>query len=239
MSEPEVVVLPDAEAVIARAADLFVEAAKASVAARGRFSTALSGGATPQGLYRLLSGARAAEVPWAATDFFFGDERCVPPTDARSNYRAAFELMLGPARVPPERVRRMEGELTPEEGAPRYEDELRGYFKGGPPAFDLALQGLGPDGHTASLFPGSPALKETERWVVTSQAPVEPRRRLTLTLPVLNASRRVLFLVTGSEKAEAVRRALRTQEVPGSLVRPAGSLIFLLDEAAASRLSAP
>ena len=236
MSEPQIVVLPDGDAVIARAADLFAAAAKEAAAARGRFAVALSGGATPQGLYRLLSGPRATELPWASMDFFFGDERCVPPSDARSNYRAAQEHLFDPARVEPSRVHRMAGELAPEEGALRYEDDLRSYFQGGAPVLDLALQGLGADGHTASLFPGSPALLETERWVATSQAPVEPRRRLTMTLPVLNAARRVLFLVTGSEKAEAVRRALKTAEVPGSLVKPAGALTWLLDKAAAGRL---
>lgn len=245
MSAPRVIVVKDAHAACAKAADLVVEAARADAAARGRFSLALSGGRTPADLYRLLSGPRAGELPWDAMDFFFGDERCVPFGDARANFSMASRTLLAPARVPPERVRRMEGELPPEEGARRYEDLLRAYFEegaaggaagGGLAAFDLVLLGLGPDGHTASLFPGTEALKENSRWVAPGHAPVEPRDRLTLTLPVLNAARRALFLAAGADKAEPARRALKLGDVPAGLVRPSGELVWILDEAAAAEL---
>jgi 6-phosphogluconolactonase len=204
-------------------------------AAAPPFSIALSGGATPRELYRLLSGPRSGELRWETLDVFFGDERRVPFGDARSNFRMASDSLLVPARVPPERVRRMEGELPPEEAAKKYEEALRARF-GETPALDLVLLGLGADGHTASLFPGTAALEETRRWVVPNEAPVEPKGRLTLTLPVLNAAKKVLFLVAGADKAQAVERALRAGDVPAARVRPAGELVWVLDESAASRL---
>jgi 6-phosphogluconolactonase len=236
MALPRVLIEPDARAACARAADLIVEAAAAAVAEKP-FTLALSGGATPRELYRLLSGARAAELPWDALDFWFGDERCVPFGDEAANFELASETLFAPARVDPARVHRMEGELPPEEGARRYEEALRARFGAGkPPAFDLDLLGLGPDGHTASLFPGTAALDEETRWVVPNEAPVEPKRRLTLTFPVHNAAKRVLFLAAGADKADAVTRALKTGDVPAARVRPAGELVWVLDEAAASKL---
>lgn len=232
MGLPRVLIEPDGHAACARAADLIVEAARGEK----DFTLALSGGGTPRTLYSLLAGPRAGELPWDALDFWFGDERCVPFGDKKANFEMASETLFAPARVDPARVHRMEGELPPEEAARRYEDALRARFDGRLPAFDLDLLGLGTDGHTASLFPGTAALEETARWVVPNEAPVEPRKRLTLTFPVHNASKRVLFLVAGADKAEAVKRALKTGDVPAARVRPAGELVWILDEAAASKL---
>ena len=236
MTGPRVEELCDRSAAVARAADLFVVAAREAAVARGRFTVALSGGATPSVLYSLLSGPRRGEVPWEALEVFFGDERCVPPDDPRSNYRMAWETLLEPAGVPESRVHRMEGELPPDVGATRYEQALRDFFgAGAPPRFDFVLLGLGADGHTASLFPGSSVLVERRHWVIASEAPVEPRRRLTLTLPVFDAAAETLCLVTGAEKARAAAEALNGGEAPAALVRPKdGRLTWILDAAAAN-----
>jgi 6-phosphogluconolactonase len=234
VSEPRLFVEPDAAAAARRTAELFVEAADRAVEARGVFRAALSGGATPQAAYRLLSGELADRVRWSCCEFFFGDERCVPFGDRRSNFLAASESLLAPARVRPERVFRMEGELEPEEAARRYEAVLCA-AAGGVPVLDLVLLGIGEDGHTASLFPGTAALEERRRWVVPSEAPDEPRRRLTLTLPAINAARAVVFLVCGAAKAGAAALARSGGDVPAARVRPEGGLAWVLDRAAAGR----
>lgn len=231
MSAPRVLVEPDAAAAAQRTAALFVEAAVRSVAERGVFRVALAGGATPAAAYRILSGPLVEKVPWSCCEFFFGDERCLPFGDPGTNFLMASEALLAPARVRPERVFRMEHELEPEEAARRYEALLCAAC-GGVPVLDLALLGLGTDGHTASLFPGSPALDEARRWVIPAPSPVEPRRRLTLTLPALNASRRVVFLACGAEKAAAAANALGGGEAPAGRVRPRGELTWVLDAAA-------
>jgi 6-phosphogluconolactonase len=201
---------------------------------------ALTGGSTPRLAYERLA---AMEVDWSGCTLWFGDERCVPPGDERSNFGMVRDSLLDRLPDPPPDVRRIAGELGPEEGAAAYERELRKAFGEGIPRFDLVLLGLGPDGHCASLFPGDPALDERERLAVgvarSGLAPWVPR--VTLTLPVLNAARQVVFLVTGTDKAAAAARAFADTpdpRTPASLVAPAaGTLTVLIDRSAAERLA--
>lgn len=200
---------------------------------------ALTGGSTPKTAY-----VQAAEagIDWSQATLWFGDERCVAPDDERSNYRMAKEALLDRISGPPSTVQRMEGERGPREGADDYERKLHEVFGAGMPELDLVLLGLGPDGHCASLFPGQPTLQERERLVVgVEQAGMEPLvPRVSLTLPVINAARHVVFLVSGEDKAEAVARAFEGDpgaHTPASLVQPAsGTLTVLVDAAAASGL---
>jgi 6-phosphogluconolactonase len=216
----------------------------------GRFSVALSGGATPNGLHALLaSKSFRTRVSWRDTHVFWGDERCVAPDDPRSNYRAAFEQLLSHVPIPPANVHRLRGEAEPHDAAAQGEAELRAHFAtpAGAPRFaagerfDLVLLGLGTDGHTASLFPNGRAPTERTRWVAADYAASARMWRLTLTLPVINAARAVLFLVSGAEKRDITARVLAARgnvaSLPASLVSPAeGETTWLLD-AAASPLS--
>lgn len=213
----------------------------AAVAARGA-NVALTGGSTPADAY-----AHAADlaVDWHRACLWFGDERCVLPGDARSNYAMARRTLFDRISGSPPQVCRMHAEQGPLEGAAAYARDLERVFGAdGIPVFDLVLLGLGPDGHCASMFPGKPAIEEREAWVVgVPEAGLEPFvPRVTLTLPVLNAAREVVFLVSGEEKADAVARAFGEGDgdpsVPASLVRPdSGRLTLLLDPPAASRLA--
>lgn len=238
-------VLPDPEGVHRAAAERFLAAAREAVALRDRFTVALSGGSTPRDLYRRLAEPPYLDgVPWARTYVLFGDERCVPPDDPRSNYRMAMETFLHRVPVPAEQILRVTGEARdPARAAAAYEAELRALFAAeGSARFDLVLLGVGTDGHTASLFPGSPALGEASRWVAASFVPKLASWRITLTLAALNAARRVLFLVTGEEKArvfaEAFGGAPHEPRHPCELVAPTDGLVeVLVDRAAASRVS--
>jgi len=202
---------------------LVEDAVAGAVAERGRALLALSGGSTPRRTYELLgaSGKLADE----RVEIFFVDERCVPPTDHASNYRLVAET-IGDAGS----VRRVRGEIDPDEAAAEYEALLRELFGAGPPLFDLILLGIGADGHTASLFPGEPELDERERWVVATKRPHAWVRRVTLTIPVLNASRQAVMLATGADKAKAVAGVLSGGTGPAARVLGAR---LLLDEAAA------
>ena len=209
------------------------------------FIVAFSGGTTPQTLYALLSSDLCRrQVDWTRIEFFFTDERGVPPHHPASNYRLANESLFRPAGVLPGQVHRMRGEMEDlNAAADLYAHELTALVDGGLPGFDLIFLGLGPDGHTASLFPNSAVLQERTRWVApVLNAPKPPPRRLTLTVPVLNAAREVIFLVSGKDKAAAVREVLQGtapgEQYPAKLVQPtAGRLLWLLDKAAASSLS--
>jgi 6-phosphogluconolactonase len=221
-------------------------AAAQAVAERGVFSIALSGGSTPAELYRRLASPPAVErVNWPAVQVFFGDERCVPPGHPESNYGMVRRTLLEGAPVPNENVHRMAGELPPAVAATMYEDELRAVFRiphDAVPRFDLILLGMGPDGHTASLFPGTAALHEWQRLVVANHVPQLNTDRLTLTFPVLNNGRQVAFLVTGADKAEALAGVLEgpptPDRYPAQAVRPTdGRLVWLMDKAAAAKLS--
>lgn len=203
-----------------------------------RFSLALSGGNTPRRLYRLLASEYAQQVEWTQVHLFWGDERYVPADHPASNYRLVWETLIEPLRLPADNIHPMPTSFAdPEEAARLYEQELLVFF-GGKPRFDLILLGMGADGHTASLFPGTSALRERERLVVVGEAPTDPRKRLTLTLPVLHAARAVYFLVSGADKTEAVRRVLvERAPLPAALVSPReGELVWWLDRVAAQEL---
>lgn len=205
---------------------------------QARFTWALSGGNTPRPLYRLLATDYRHRIEWNRVHLFWGDERYVPPDHPASNYRMVREMLIEPLGIPSANVHAMPvEESSPERAAERYEGHLREFF-GATPRFDLILLGMGADGHTASLFPGSPALAEHKRWVAVGEAPTEPRIRLTLTLPVLNAGKCVYFLVTGTDKAEVVRKVLlESAPLPAGLVNPEeGKLVWWLDREVASRL---
>ncbi len=202
--QPELVVAADVASLARVAADRVRVVAANAIAARGRFRVALAGGSTPRALYADL--AATHDVDWARTDIFFGDERCVPPDDAQSNYRMARETLLSVAGVPPDNVRRLRGEDADlQRAAWDYEATL-----GGPDGapLDLVLLGMGADGHTASLFPGTKALDEGRRLCVPNEVPQLSTRRLTLTYPALLGARDVLFLVAGADKAETLRDVL-------------------------------
>jgi 6-phosphogluconolactonase len=243
---PNVTVLDDAPALAQAAARLIVETAVEAVAARGRFLVALAGGATPRETYSQLAKPPLRDVmPWARTWVFFGDERAVPPEDPESNYRMAQQALLSLVPLPFAQVFRMRGEAEDQEGAAtQYAEAMRRVFgtkRGELPRFDMVLLGVGVDGHTASLFPYSAALKETIRWVVSVHAAAAAiPARLTMTLPVLNAARRVMFLASGSEKARAIRAVLQDgARVPARMISPAeGTVDWLLDRAAANSLEA-
>lgn len=240
-------ILPDGDALALRAADLFAFAAQEAAAARGRFAVALSGGETPRALYKLLARQQFSQkVPWRRVHLYWGDERCVPPEDAQSNYGMAQSTFIKHVPIPAENVHRMRGEDAPAEAAQAYDAELRGLAAHSRPpvdvpVFDLVLLGLGKDGHTASLFPHSDALAEEDRFAVATVAP-DGSSRLTVTAPVLNAARRVWFLVSGASKAGMVAEVIEGLRVPNAVpaqgVSPAhGTLTWLLDDTAAAELS--
>lgn len=205
----------------------------------------LSGGSTPRRLYHTLAHPEwARRIDWTSVVLFFGDERCVPPDHPESNYRMAKEVLIDPLQIVPQQVMRMRGEAEPEEAALEYETTIREAFATGQPPFprfDLIFLGLGDDGHTASLFPSGPALREQTRLVAATSSPIGIPHRLTMTLPLLNAAETVVFLVTGSSKASVLRRVLADREtaapLPASQIRPAnGRLVWYVDRAAASAL---
>jgi len=229
------------------AAERIAHLSQLAVAREGRFALLLAGGNTPRRLYALLASPNySIHIDWANTHLFWGDERAVPLSDPKSNYRMVSETLLSRVAVPWQNIRRIEGELPPEKAAERYEEELRQFFglrglaqpEGYATRFDLALLGLGADGHAASLFPGSPALQETARLVVA--VPEADPPRVTLTLPAFNACAEVLFLAAGAAKAPALAAVL---EGPPDLVPPAGrvrpeqgEVLWLVDRAAAALL---
>lgn len=244
---PEICIEMDQASLNRAAAERFVRYAGNVVEKRGRFCVALAGGSTPHGLYALLAeDARLrAAVPWAKTHFFWGDERQVPPDHADSNYRMVHELLLSRVPIPPDNVHRIAGEAAdPELAAQDYERHLREFFQlltTEFPRFDLTLLGLGADGHTASLFPGSAALEGRRRLVVTGRSPGGVANRISLSVPVFNNSSWAAFLVCGRDKAEAVRTTLcgphDPMRQPAQLIAPVlGRLVWMLDAAAASLL---
>ncbi|ADO74796.1 6-phosphogluconolactonase [Stigmatella aurantiaca] len=222
MSRPAPLVVAS-EALAGQAADWLAEALRQSLAGGGRCSLALSGGRTTGPIYRTLA---QQKLPWERVDFFFADERCVPPEHPESNFLLVEENLLRPLRIPSEQVHRMEGEREDRDAA------ARDYAAVLPPVLDVVLLGMGEDGHTASLFPGHTALEERERRVLAVVGPKPPPWRLTLTLPVLNAARRVLFAVAGEGKQEAVRRVFAGEELPAARVTNA---VWLLDRTAAGQ----
>jgi 6-phosphogluconolactonase len=244
-SSREIRALTTPQELFAAAAEEVVRTANEAVAQRSRFTIALSGGSTPKSLYNLLATNARTALPWDRMFFFWGDERHVPPTDPDSNYRMADETLLSKIPVAAGNVFRIKAE-NPDAAAvaQAYEQTILKFFQlksGEVPNFDLILLGMGPDGHTASLFPGTTALQEKSHLVVANWVEKMKTHRITLTLPVLNAARCVTFLVSGSDKASVLREVLEedvpAEQYPSKLVRPAaGKLIWLLDRAAASQL---
>ena len=222
------------------AARAIVEAGRASIEACGRYRLLVSGGDSPRRTYELLASRYAADVEWERTHVYFSDERCVPPGDRRNNHRMVDDLLLSRVPVPASSVHPIPTMGAPPELAEAHEALLRTHFaRAGTTTFDLALMGMGADGHTASLFPGDPAVGEEQRWVLAVKAPhgVEVTDRITLTLPVLNRARHVLFLVTGAGKRDAAQQALSapggSQPLPAALVRGQERTDWLLDSSAA------
>jgi 6-phosphogluconolactonase len=236
-------VFSDLEALSRAAAQRFADASVESILSKGKFTVALSGGSTPRSLYLLLgSDHYSRTIDWLNVHIFWADERCVPRDDEQSNFKLAFDTFLATVPIPDENVHRIEGEESPDRGAKEYEVDLREFFgESVLPAFDLILLGLGEDGHTASLFPGSPALAEQDHLAVAvDKRPPQPDR-ITLTLPVLNNALRIIFLVSGGAKAHILREILENPETrgkyPGGLVHLArGRLTWLVDKAAAALL---
>ncbi|MBI3670677.1 MAG: 6-phosphogluconolactonase [Acidobacteria bacterium] len=244
--QPGVLVCSDEIGVARAAARQFVEWAWQRIARDAMFNVALAGGNTPQEFYRVLATSEfRTQVDWGKVQLFWGDERAVPPVHPDSNYGMARRELLVRIPIPPGNVHRMEAE-QPVIGraAEDYEEVIRRLLPlnlSGFPRFHLMLLGIGKDGHTASLFPGARRLRHTSRWVSTPQAPQLGTRRMTLTLPVLNAAYQVLFLVTGADKAEALQAVLEGKNdppLPAQLVTvPDGRRMFLVDEAAARLLA--
>lgn len=234
------IICPDAESVSREAAQRFVSAAAEKLSdRRATFSVALAGGSTPRRLYELLAASPyRSKIPWARVHFFWGDERVVPYDHADSNFRTAYEALLKHVPVQRENLHPVPTNLPADQAAQAYEQTLRAHFgRWGLPRLDLALLGVGADGHTASLFPGSAALAEKDRWVMPHSRGVNEPARVTLTLPILNNAHRVLFLVMGKAKASALRAALESGTLPVQRVQPKkGELLFLVDAAATGKL---
>jgi 6-phosphogluconolactonase len=244
----EVRILPDGAAIARRAAQKFVEAGAAAVNEKGSFSVVLAGGSTPKALYGLLVNdpALRAQVPWDKMQVFFGDERHVGPDHPDSNFRMANEAMISKSPLKPEQVTRIKGEYPDAEQAAReYELAIRSYFKladGEFPRFDLVLLGMGSEGHTASLFPGTRALHEKRRIAVSNWVGKLLAERITLTPPAINNAAHVIFMVTGADKAPALtavlERVYEPDQLPAQLIRPVnGTLLWLVDTAAGGLLT--
>ena len=236
-------IFPDLEALSRAAAEYVTALAQRVAAERGRFTVALSGGSTPTRLYTLLGSAPFREaIPWTAVHLFWADERCVAPDHDESNYRLVHDTFLAKAPVPSANVHRIRGEEESGRAARAYEEELRGFFgASGAPVFDLIILGAGEDGHTASLFPGSPVLQEQRRIAAPVHLERPKRDRVTLTFPVLNSAAHVLFLAAGRAKAAVLSEVFdrgNALHCPAGLVRPTtGELLWFVDQDA--RTSAP
>lgn len=243
----EVRILPDSAALSRAAADEFLCAARHAVDKSSRYTVALSGGSTPKAIFGLLAVDEAEgcnKLSWDKVQVFFGDERHVPPDHPDSNYRMASEALLSKVPIPPANVHRIRAELDAARAALEYENEIRSAFgsrAGGIPRFDLIMLGMGPDGHTASLFPGSAALKEQSALVCANWVEKFNSHRITFTYPLLNSAAEVMFVACGADKADMLRNVLlgapSGQAYPAQDVRPAsGQLLWLVDEAAAGKL---
>ena len=234
-------ILPDLVSLSRAALEEILPIIQGAVTKRGRCAIALSGGHTPEKMFSLWSQTAQYrdKTPWDRVHLFWSDERYVPADDPRSNYHMARETLISRVPIPAENVHPIPTSLTPpEQCANAYESELRKFFGSEPPAFDVQLLGIGEEGHTASLFPGSPALDEKQRWVMAVVAPVEPPLRLTLTPAILNQGRNTFFLVAGESKRTIIS-AIRNEpdsppsQYPAARIRPAGGAVWFLDQAAA------
>ena len=241
--KPEIRIFNDLEELSVAAADLFVEQSNQSIAERNRFLVALNGGGTPTRLFELLATDYGKRVDWSRVQVFWGDERCVTPDDAGSSYGQARDILLSHVLIPDANIHRIKGELGPAEASKDYSLILRG-FASSPlkwPCFDLIYLGMGEDGHTASLFPGSPVDVTEPTMPVTAHYQDRPANRVTLTPVVFNSARMIAFMATGEKKANTLAEVLSDRynpaQYPAQGIAPNdGRLIWLVDEAAASRL---
>ena len=239
-----VAIYPDSNTLSHEAAQYIVRLATEAIANHGRFTIALSGGSTPKALYSLLGNEPyRSQIDWALVEIFWSDERCVPPDSSDSNYQLAQEVLLSKVPIAANQVHRMPADKPDRDAASQeYTQEMQRVFgTDGIPSFDLLQLGMGPEGHTASLFPHQASLHEQQRLVMPVNVPKPPPPRLTFTPPLLNAARHVLFLVTGSEKADALQAVLegsyQPEEYPAQIVRPPhGEVTWMLDTAAAGKL---
>lgn len=246
MSSDRLKTFADITALHYAAAQEIIRIAASSVAQRGICRLVLAGGSTPRGVYRLLGAAEfRSQMQWDKLELYWGDERCVPPDHAASNYRMVHDALISAVPVPSAAIHRIRGELEPGQAAEMYEQELIHAQQDGTAMFDLVLLGLGTDGHTASLFPGTPDLGQSDRLVVTTKSPVPPVDRVSLSLRALNDSHSTRFLVATQEKAGALARVLASgaarveRPPPAALIKPSsGDLQWLVDRAAASALPA-
>lgn len=238
-------VFKDQRAASIAMAEKFTSIAEKTVAKQGRFTVALTGGSSPQTLYEILhSDPYRQLIPWNYCYVFWGDERVVPFNDERSNARMGFEKLLNHVPVPTDQIYRMNGKITPEKAADEYEIMLNRHFEEQEPAFDLILLGMGADGHTASIFPGSEAVHEKRRLVTTGYNTEQGTHRITFTAPLINKSRHIFFAVFGDEKAETLRQVLegdyRPEQLPAQLVKSErGEITWFLDEDSAKLLKNP
>jgi 6-phosphogluconolactonase len=242
-AEPDVRIFNSPQELFCGSAEKFCELGNRAITAHGRFTVALSGGSTPRGLHQELATNFASKLAWDKVFFFWGDDRHVPPDSPDSNYRMANETLLSKLSIAPDHIFRIPGELPDANAAAlQYEETLRKFFKSEPgafPHFDFILLGMGPDGHTASLFPGTAGLEETKRWVIANWVEKLKTFRLTFTYPLLNHAASVMFLVSGDEKAEMVRKALKdpAADLPCQKVRPIdGERMWYLDKGAAVKV---
>lgn len=245
--KPEIRVFANPEALTQAAATEFVRQAQQAIQARGRFTLALSGGSTPKSLYALLANKPwRNQIPWNQVHLFWGDERHVPPSDCSSNFRMTQERLLFQVPIPPKNVHRIKAEHPDAQAViADYERNLKQFFQLGEhqfPQFDLVLLGMGANGHTASLFPGTAAVHEQARLVVAPWVEKLRTHRITLTPPVINNALEVIFFVTGTEKATTLEAVLEGQYqpdlLPAQIIRPtSGKLVWMVDQAAASSLS--
>jgi len=245
MSERQIIILDTAEELFVRAAEEIAHVAGEAICMHGEFNLCLTGGTTPARTYDLLATRFELSVDWKEVQFYWGDDRCVPPDDPSSNYAMANRTLLDKLKIKPEHIHRIRGEDKPEDGAREYEAELRkclNLSEGQFPRFDLMLLGLGDNCHMLSLFPGIPAIHEQHRLVVPVEVEDKIRHRVTMTAPVMNNSARIMFLVSGENKAAAVKRVLEGRDdpdrVPAHLVAPKdGVVTWMMDKGAASQLS--
>ena len=245
MNPSQLIVMDNAQALYVRAAEEIAHFAGEAICTHGEFTLCLTGGSTPAPTYELLATRFHLSVDWKEVQFFWGDERCVPPDDPASNFGMANRTILSKLALRPEQVHRMRGEDVPAQAAQEYERELSAFFRmeqpDDCPSFNLLLLGLGDNAHIASLFPHHSALHETERLVDPVEVEAVPSRRISLTLPVINNAERVMFLVSGESKAAAVSKILQgpsdPDQYPAQYVKPrSGEIVWLMDKAAASGL---
>ena len=243
MPAPHLIVVKDLPAVAHAALRLFVDSATKAIEAKGTFSVALAGGSTPKALFELLAKGEpttpAWPFDWNRVNIFFGDERCVPPDHPDSNYKLAFDTLLSKVPIPPSNVHRMKGEIDPNDAAKEYGQTLKHLY--GDAGLDLVLLGMGDDGHTASLFPGTPALDEAHHRVVAQyveKSTTGKSWRITMTAPFINKATEVAILIAGAGKAARVAEVLKgpadPHRLPIQMIQPSGQLIWILDEAAAT-----